>query len=120
MGEFFRAGGMGMYPTVFLGFLLVAASILYVVRPEPRFVAPLVGLSVTTASAGLLGFTLGLLNVLRYLDQVPEEKRFMVLAFGCEESLHPAVLALVLLVVAGFFVSIGAVRTMGLFRSPAR
>jgi hypothetical protein len=119
MSEFFRAGGFGMYPTLLFGFLLVACSILFMFRPEPRYLSSLVGLGTTTSGAGLLGFCLGMMNTLRYLEHVPSEEQFKVAALGCEESLHTAVLALVLLVVAGIFVSIGAVRAMGLFRSPA-
>ena len=119
MGEFFTAGGVGMYPTFLFGFLLVACSILFLLRPEPRYLASLVGLSAATSSAGLLSFCTGMMNVLRYLKEVPADERLMVIAYGCEESLHGVVLALALLVVAGLFVSIGAVRAMGLFRATA-
>jgi len=119
MSEFFSAGGWGMYPTLLFGFLLVACSILFLFRPEPRYLASLVGLGAATSGAGLLGLCSGVMNTLRYLKQLPAEERFMAVALGVEESLHCAMLALVLLVVAGIFVSIGAVRAMGLFRAPA-
>jgi hypothetical protein len=119
MSEFFSAGGFGMYPTLVFGFLLIACSILFLFRPEPRYLAPLVGLGATTFSAGLLGTTSGVINTLRYLKHVPSEEWFKVVALGCSESLHVMMLALILLVVAGLFVSIGAVRTVGLFRAPA-
>ncbi|MGE6762946.1 hypothetical protein D7X55_09735 [Corallococcus sp. AB049A] len=120
MFEFFMSGGIAMYPTLLFGFLLVACSILFLFRPEPRYLASLLGLGATTGSAGMLGFCLGLMNSLRYLHLVPPAEQFQIAALGCEESLHPLVLALVLLVIAGLFVSIGAVRAMGLFhRTPA-
>jgi hypothetical protein len=119
MSEFFTAGGFGMYPTLLFGFLLVACSILFMLRPEPRYLAPLVGLGASTSAAGLLGFCTGVMNTLRYLKEVPAEERFLVVAFGCEESLHCVVLGLILLVIAGIFVSIGSVRAMGMFRAPA-
>jgi hypothetical protein len=112
MSEFFEAGGWGMYPTLLFGFLLVACSILFLFRPEPRYLASLVGLSAATAGAGLLGLCSGVMNTLRYLKSVPVEDRLMTIAAGTEESLHCAMLALMLLVVAGLFVAIGAVRTM--------
>jgi hypothetical protein len=118
MSEFFSAGGAGMYPTLLFGFLLVACSILFMLRPEPRYLASLVGLGAATSGAGMLGFCTGVMNSLRYLPQVPADERFTVLAAGCEESLHCAVLAFVLLVFAGIFMSIGAIRAMGLFRAP--
>lgn len=119
MSEFFEAGGFGMYPTLLFGFLLIACSILFVFRPEPRYLASLVGLGATTFCAGLLGTASGVINALRYLKEVPADDRLIVAALGCSESLHVLMLALILLVVAGLFVSIGAVRTMGLFRAPA-
>ena len=119
MSEFFSAGGWGMYPTLLFGFLLVACSILFLFRPEPRYLASLEGLGAATSGAGLLGFCTGMMNTLRYLQQVPPDERFMTVALGCEESLHCVVLALILLVIAGIFVSTGAVRAMGLFRAPA-
>jgi hypothetical protein len=119
MSEFFSAGGFGMYPVLLFGFLLIACSILFLFRPEPRYLAPLVGLGATTFSAGLLGTCSGVMNTLGYLKHVPPDERFMAVALGCKESLHVMMLALILLVVAGLFVSIGAARTMGLFRAPA-
>ena len=108
-----------MYPPLLFGFLLVACSILFMFRPEPRYLAPLVGLGTSTTAAGLLGFCTGVMNSIRYLKEVPTEDRFLVVAFGFEESLHCVVLALILLVVAGIFVSIGTIRAMGLFRPAA-
>ena len=118
MSEFFTAGGVGMYPTLLFGFLLVACSILFMLRPEPRYLASLVGLGAATGCAGLLGFCTGVMNTLRYLDKVAADERFLVVAFGTEESLHCVVLALILLVIAGLFVSLGSVRMM-LLRAPA-
>jgi hypothetical protein len=119
MSEFFDAGGWGMYPTLLFGFFLVACSILFLFRPEPKYLASLVGLAASTAGAGLLGFCSGVMHMLRYLKNVPVEERLMTIALGCEESLHCAMLALMLLVVAGLFVTFGAVRAMGLFRATA-
>jgi hypothetical protein len=119
MSEFFEAGGWGMYPTLIFGFLLVGCSILFLIRPEPRYLASLVGLGATTAGAGMLGLISGVMSTLRYLKNVPADERLMVIATGTEESLHCLMLGLILIVVAGIFVAISAVRTMGLFRAPA-
>jgi hypothetical protein len=119
MGEFFSNGGFGMYPTLLFGFLLVVCSIVFLFRPEPRYLASLVGLGATTGAAGLLGFCTGVMNTLRYAVTLAPEEQFKVAALGCKESLHVVVLALFLLVVAGLFASLGAVRAMGLLRSTA-
>lgn len=118
MSEFFEAGGWGMYPPLVFGFLLIACSILFLIRPEPRYLASLVGLGTITGCAGLLGFCTGVMNTFRFLKEVPVEERLLVAGFGVAESLHCLVLALILLVVAGLFVSLGAARMM-LFRAPA-
>ncbi len=54
MVEFFMSGGIAMYPTLLFGFLLVACSILFLFRPEPRYLASLVGLGAPTGSARVL------------------------------------------------------------------
>jgi len=117
MSEFISAGGFGMFPTLLFGFLLVVSSIVFLFRPEPRYLAAIVGLGVTTGAAGLLGFCTGVMNTLRYAVTIPAEEQLKVVMMGCKESLHGVVLGLVLLVVAGLFASIGAVRAMGLARS---
>jgi len=119
MSEFFSAGGFGMYPTLVFGFLLIVCSIVFLFRPEPRYLASIVGLGVTTGAAGLLGTCSGVMNTLRFAVTVPQEEQFTVVAMGCKESLHVMMLGLILLVVAGLFASIGAVRAMGLVRSTA-
>jgi hypothetical protein len=87
--------------------------------PEPRYLAAIVGLGATTGAAGLLGTCTGVMNTLRFAVTVPKEEQFTVVALGCKESLHVMMLGLILLVVAGLFASIGAVRAMGLVRSTA-
>ena len=110
MADFFRAGGFGMYPTLVFGFLLIASSVLYVLRGERRYVGLMFALGTTTLAAGLLGTCTGLVSVSRYLTHAPEADRVAVLAGGVAEALHDVVLALGLLVIAGVIASIGAFR----------
>ncbi len=46
--NFFRDGGWGMYPTSLFGFVLVAASVLLVLRPERRYVRLVASLGALT------------------------------------------------------------------------
>lgn len=55
MADFFRAGGAGMYPVMLFGFLALASAVLYLLRPERRYVGMMVGLGVATFAGGLLG-----------------------------------------------------------------
>ena len=52
MGEAFRLGGWGMYPTLFIGVLLVGAAVGYAVRPE-RLRLKLVGEALHNVALGL-------------------------------------------------------------------
>jgi hypothetical protein len=107
---FFRDGGPGMIPTTLVGFLLVASGVLYVLRPERRFVPLLLSLGVVTLGAGLLGFVVGVVKSFHALPQLPSELRFTVAALGCAESLNNVVLALILIVVAGLLAAVAALR----------
>lgn len=111
MGTFFRDGGWGMYPTTLFGFLLVAAGVLCLLRPERRFVPLVLCLGALTLSSGLLGTTTGLVNTFHYLPRVPEvDQRFTIAALGCAESLNNLVLALILLTLTGVLGAIAALR----------
>lgn len=118
MSEFFKAGGFVMYPTLLFGFLSVAAGMVFLLRPERRYVALLVSLGVTTAVSGLLGFVLGLMSTARYQAHLPEAEKLSVAMMGLEESLHPVILALLLVVVTALLASAGSFRAMRAARLP--
>lgn len=110
MSEFFTAGGVGMYPTLLFAFLSMAASVLYLLRPDRQSIALVVSLGVATVAAGFLGFALGLMTTLRYIDQVPAADRFTIACAGCEESLHNVALALIPTVITALICAVGAFR----------
>lgn len=115
---FFRDGGWGMYPTSLFGFLLVAAGVLCVIRPERRFVPLLLSLAAMTLGSGLLGCTVGLVTTFHYLPRVVDvSQRFTIAALGTAESLNNVVLALILVVLASVLAALAAVRSA--IRSPA-
>lgn len=108
--DFFAAGGWGMYPTSFFGFLLIAASALYALRPDQRMARLVVTLGIVTFAAGLLGTSVGLGNTFHYIPQVAKDEQLQILALGCAESLHNAILGLMLVIVGGLVSSVGTLR----------
>ena len=108
--NFFEAGGWGMYPTAVIGFFMVAAAVLLVLRPEARFVPPVVGLSLATLGSGALSTCVGFITTFRYLYQVPAQRQLAIATAGMGESLHNAVLALLLVVPTMLIVTLAAIR----------
>jgi len=110
LSEFYVAGGWGMYPVTIFGFLLVAASVLYVLRPHAKH-RKLVGtMGVVTFASGLLGTATGICASARYLEKVEPVRQVQIFALGIEESLHVVVLALILVVIAGLLTAVGSIR----------
>lgn len=109
--NFFAAGGWGMYPTSLFGFFLIAAAVLYALRPAPRSGRLTMTLAATTFASGLLGTFVGMGQSMHYIPRVEIGKQVEILALGCEESLHVVVLSLMLVVLAGLIASAGVLRT---------
>lgn len=110
MADFFEAGGYGMFPITAFGFLLVAVSVLYALRPGPKYRRPLIALGVTTFTTGLLSTAFGVCLSARYIHQVATEKQLGILAMGIDESMHNIVLSLIMVVLASSIATLGAFR----------
>ena len=108
--NFFEAGGWGMYPVSIFGFVLIAASVLYALRPERRTARLSLTLACVTLAAGLLGTSVGVCTTFLYLQQVEQAKQLQIAALGVQESLHNLVLALILAIVAGLLAAVGTLR----------
>jgi hypothetical protein len=108
--NFYAAGGWGMYPVSVFGFLMIAASVLYAIRPQPRTARLVLTLGLVTFAAGLLGAFTGVCNSFHYIPQVEHGKQLEIMALGCEESLHDVVLALMICVLGGLVTAAGTVR----------
>ena len=59
MHDIFRNGGLGTYPTAFLGLLLLAIAIRYAVKPDQRWIPLQVALGITTLATGFASFVTG-------------------------------------------------------------
>jgi hypothetical protein len=108
-----------MYPTSAFGFLLIAAAVLLAIRPERRFVPIALSLGVATLGSGVISTCVGVVKTFHYLGQVEPPKRMVIAALGCAESLHNAVLALILVVLSALLAAVGACRAARLAPAPA-
>ncbi len=108
--NFYKAGGWGMYPTSLFGFFLLAGALLYALRPETKRLLPLVCLAALTTASGALGTVMGVVRTFNYLHEVAPAEQLQIAAAGCAESLHNAVLALILIVFALLVALVGTVR----------
>ncbi len=108
--NFFRDGGWGMYPTIGLGFFLVAACVLWMVRPEKRFVPIVAALGLATLGAGLLGTCVGLINTFRFVQNTVQAEQVRIATLGGAESLNNLVLALLIAIPSALLFVIGAMR----------
>lgn len=111
--DFFVAGGFGMYPVSIFGFLLVAACVLYAIRPDRRAARLALTLGLLTFASGLLGMFTGMCNSALYIPQVAKPEQLEILALGFQESMHNVVLSLILVNVAGLVAAVGAWRSNG-------
>lgn len=110
--NFYEKGGWGMYPTTLFGFFLVASAVLLLLRPERRYVLPVVTLGIITASSGVLGCATGFINTFLYIQELPAEEQVKIAAIGCAESLNNVVLAFLIIVIASLVATGAAVRAM--------
>jgi len=108
LATFFRDGGFPMYCTLVFGFLFIATTVLYALRPERSRVPLMVGLGLLTACSGLLGFSLGVELTLRALHTAPRADQFVILQLGVAESNNDLLLMLMLIGVGALAISAGA------------
>lgn len=107
--NFFTAGGYGMYPISLDGFLLLAATLLLVFRPERRLVPLVISLALLTLASGVLGTAVGIVTTLHYVARTPTGQ-LQALVMGAAEASHCLVLALLLIAAALGLTSIAAWR----------
>jgi hypothetical protein len=99
-----------MYPTLIAGLALLGTSLRYASRPESRHVPLMIALGLFTLFAGCLGFTTGVITVLRYYAELQGEPKPTILYYGFQESLHNIALALLLTTTSTLAASVGAWR----------
>jgi hypothetical protein len=112
MGEAFRLGGWGMYPTLFVGLVLLVAAGRFAFAPAKGRLAPILGLGVLVTLTSTLGFVTGIINTTTHAGDVvdPGERGGMIVV-GFGESLNNIGLGLCMLVLATFGVVVGLARS---------
>jgi hypothetical protein len=108
--NFWTQGGWGMYPTAFLGFLLLLYAGLYFLRPQERFLRAVAILASVTLASGMLGTAVGVMTAFRYAATVAPELAARSACYGSAMALHVVVLALILVILAGFITGAGSRR----------
>lgn len=108
MQEAFRLGGWGMYPTLFVGIVLVIAAGAYASNPRRRL-SVVLGLGVLTFLIACLGFVTGAIKTLTSVggDAFAQSSH---IAIGIGESLVNVGFGLVLVVIAGIATIVGMTR----------
>lgn len=117
MIEAFHEGGWPMFPILILGVLLVIAAVRYCMTPEARNLQVVRSMASVTLLFGLLGTLLGMIHCLGAIHQLPHEMVVKITLLGLGESVNNLALALLLMVFAGLFTAVGALRASD--RSPA-
>lgn len=119
MGEAFKMGGWGMYPTLVFGLLMIGVCVRYAVKPERRLLPLQISLGVTTLLSGGLGFVTGMIASFNAIHGAPPDQRWIWL-IGMGESLHNVALALALVILGSLASAVGAVRLGEVRREPER
>lgn len=110
LSDSFHEGGWPMYPVLILGTLLVIAAVRYATTAERRHLPVLRNLNFVTLTFGVLGSVLGMIHCLNAMSQVPNELVVKISLLGLGESINNLALALLMMVLAGLFTTVGALR----------
>jgi hypothetical protein len=99
-----------MYPTLFVGLILLIAAGRFAMHPARGRLAPIVGLGVLTLFTSALGFVTGLIATMSAASEIELFKQGNLIVVGIGESMHNIGLGRVLLVLATIGVEIGVAR----------
>jgi hypothetical protein len=110
MGEAFRLGGWGMYPTLFVGIVLLISAFRFAASPLRGRLATIVGLGVLTMLTSTLGFVTGVIRTLLAANEIDPKEPGHVVIVGIGESLHNMGLGLMVLVIATIATVVGLSR----------
>lgn len=110
MGEAFRLGGWGMYPTTIAGLVLIVTALRYAFAPDAARALVLRRLSILVFLTGCLGTVVGVMKTFLHATELPSAELGGVIVTGVGESLHNLALSLCMLVVGAICATVGAAR----------
>jgi hypothetical protein len=110
MADFFIEGGLGMFPVLIIGLILLLAAVRYMIDTEPVRLRLIAMLSLALLTAVALAVTLDVSKVLQFASRIQPERVRALIIDGLGESSRPAVLGLGLLALALDLVAIGVYR----------
>ena len=110
MQDAFRLGGWGMFPTLFIGIVLVICAVRFAASPARERLPTIVGLGVLTLLTSCLGFVSGVIKTLLAANDIDPNAPGHVVIVGVGESLNNIGLGLCLLVIATIATVVGLSR----------
>ncbi|MFO0591055.1 MAG: hypothetical protein U0441_26155 [Polyangiaceae bacterium] len=112
MIEFFKDGGWGMWPILFMGLATLVSAGLYAYRPEARKLGFIIAVGIATlfATAGATITDVGTVCWAIANREFPNEERPLVFLQGMRESTRPGVFGTTILCVAALLVAAGQSR----------
>ena len=110
MGEAFRLGGWGMYPTTIVGLVVMFPALMYARDPDRRRYALVKTLSILVLLTSVLGFIVGTMRSFLGTADLPSAEAPHYALVGVGESLHNIALGVCILVVTWIMVAVGASR----------
>src|SRR5262245_45478233 len=108
MGEAFRLGGWGMYPTLIIGLLLVGAAARFAWQPDRHRLVLVIWMQVLTMLFGTFGFVSGMIKAALSVEDPSSPTNAMLHGFG--EALPNVGLALGLVITASIVAAFGLAR----------
>lgn len=111
--NFFIEGGVGMFPVLIVGLIVLYASIRYMLDGEPvrlRFITVLSLAEVVMVAQTTILDLAAVFHALENGERIPTELLPRFLAAGLKESTRPALLGLGLLAMALTLISVGVYR----------
>jgi hypothetical protein len=110
MIQFFREGGVAMYPIAVIGLVLLGASVRYAIDAEPIRRGFIIAMAWTLVAMTLFATWIGLAAVFQYMETVKEVEFASTLMTGFKEVARNGLLGGLLLTLSLIATAVGTYR----------